>query len=104
MTDKTLREVIARVLCEREGEISDGHWKRWAGSADAILAIPELREALRDAERLNFVASQSNGDGWICRRSSTGRGYRVHNDRRSTISLREAIDYASAIAAHKEEG
>lgn len=54
----------------------------------------------KDSARLDWLELQSNGHGWVARRSSYGRGYRLHNttfhDSKSTA--REAIDAARAVA------
>jgi len=60
---------------------------------------------ITDKELLDFLDEMSNGDMWISRRSTTGRGYRLHNCAYHTpedgarLSVREAI-----IAAMKDEG
>lgn len=46
-----------------------------------------------DKELLDYLDSQSNGQGWIARQSTRGLGYRVHNDTGADLPLtvREAI-------------
>lgn len=52
-------------------------------------------ELLLDKERLDWL--QSKGGNWIARDSSTGRGFRVHQDAslaNTTDNIRVAIDVA----------
>lgn len=55
MTDKTLRRAIHGTLDEM---FQPGKENRISDFVDAILAIPELQEAQRDAERLDWVLNQ----------------------------------------------
>ena len=65
--------------------------------ADQVEALTAERDALQaDAARLDFL--QSKGScvmGWTCRKSTTGRGYRLHQTTDSTSATpRAAIDAA----------
>lgn len=60
-------------------------------------------ELLKDKERLDWLESKSNGQHWIARQSSTGRGFRLHNTSRQSDdwhipspTVRQAIDAAMA--------
>ena len=64
----------------------------------------KLREAAeKDAERLDFVQSQTKGygRGWIFRNSVTGRGMRLHETSQpeAKTTVREAIDAARSGSA-----
>lgn len=63
---------------------------------DSITITQEEYERLiADKARLDFLESHSeHGLGWIARASTTGRGYRLHQERDTylTISARTAID------------
>lgn len=64
----------------------------------------QFRRAMEDASLLRFIESQGDGSGWVARDSTTGRGYRVHNSARSTLSLRDAIKaYADTFASEPEQ-
>jgi hypothetical protein len=43
---------------------------------------------LTDTELLDVLGELGNGEGWIARHSTTGRGFRLHN-----ISLESAARY-----------
>lgn len=52
-----------------------------------------------DTERLDWLESKSNGMPWIARESTTGRGFRLHNDQSGSFgsvypTARDAIDAA----------
>jgi hypothetical protein len=71
----------------------------WREDEVAFIAYCAGRDAglsvgLTDKERLDFL--DSKGANWIARDSTTGRGYRVHQDERigRSGSAREAIDRA----------
>ena len=59
---------------------------------------------ITDRERLDWIERQTDGNHWIARQSTTGRGFRLHNTRVLTESIfdrkimkktaREAIDAA----------
>lgn len=49
----------------------------------------------RDTERLDFIERMGINQNWVSRHSTTGRGYRLHNDKDGTaLSARAAIDTA----------
>lgn len=55
----------------------------------------EYKALLKDKERLDWIENQSNGDDWIARDSTTGRGFRLHNTTGNVEkTAREAIDVA----------
>jgi len=49
-----------------------------------------------DRARLDFCEAQSNGDPWVARESTTGRGFRLANSHAEPhfTTAREAIDAA----------
>ena len=53
---------------------------------------------MTDTERLDWLEAQGNGERWVARRSTMGRGYRLHNtkhhDEQGRPTVREAIDAA----------
>lgn len=62
---------------------------------DAALAQSQPAQGLTDGERLDFLqASGVKNQGWIARQSSTGRGYRLHQDYTGFVNVRDAIDAA----------
>lgn len=86
-------------------KVISGHteWKAFHAEFIAHAAIrmyqktDEYKSLLADASRLDYVELQSNGDLWAARNSSTGRGYRLHNDSVYGFhTAREAIDAARA--------
>lgn len=63
------------------------------GSRDALAAKLVPLEA--DAERLDWLQAQGfAGLGWVARNSTTGRGYRLHQDAAGCVRVRDAIDAA----------
>lgn len=94
MTDKTLREVIARTWYADfyDAELSKASEFRTKVAyeiTDAILAIPELQEALRDAERYRWLKHHIDGmPPWA--------------ETDSAWETAETLD--AAIDARKEEG
>lgn len=77
-----------------------GAWSR----SDYVHAYAELEQKLAtaaaDKRRRDWLEAQSTGMQWVARRSTTGRGYRVHNsyegmpDAPLFPTAREAIDAA----------
>jgi chromosome segregation ATPase len=60
---------------------------------DALAAKLVPLEA--DAERLDWLQAQGfAGLGWVARNSTTGRGYRLHQDAAGCVRVRDAIDAA----------
>ena len=65
---------------------------------DKIEALrARLAQAEADSARLDWLESQSSGEWWIARKSTTGRGFRLHNttERTGHLHVREAIDAAA---------
>ena len=58
----------------------------------------KLKRAIEDTRRLNWIEDKAvgYGKGWICRNSTTGRGFRVHETSNPDArhDLRDAIDRA----------
>jgi hypothetical protein len=70
-----------------ESDVKD-NWYKLGEAVDKVTVV------LRDAERLNWL--NSKGANWICRDSTTGRGWRLHQTSREDVSatVRDAIDNA----------
>ena len=54
---------------------------------------------MTDTERLDWLEGKKEGcgEGWVCRRSTNGRGFRVHETsswKSAMPTVREAIDFA----------
>lgn len=61
-------------------------------------ATPLKDPSTKDRKRMNWIEAQGNGDPWIARQSTTGRGFRLHNTTahpQASPTAREAIDQAS---------
>lgn len=82
-------------IAELERQLAEVR-KQMDAQKDEWLSWDAKRKELeKDAERLNFIESMGYGIGWIARNSTTGRGYRLHNDKDGThITARGAIDAA----------
>ena len=69
-----------------------------AANPAAILSLLDRLEAAeKDAARLDWLQEQSYkapGLGWVARDSTTGRGYRLHQDAEGAVLVRVAIDRA----------
>ena len=65
---------------------------QWLKMAAAVIA--ELAGELEDNARMDWVEAQTNGDRWIARQSRYGRGFRLHNEKGTFRTAREAIDEA----------
>ena len=50
---------------------------------------------MTDKQRLDWLDSMSDGRCWVARQSTTGRGYRLHNESSGHKTVREAIDHAA---------
>lgn len=90
MTDEELIEAMCDAAMLNKGA-------SWQTIMRAALAV--VREAWgKDAERLDWLETKSDGSDWIARESGTGRGYRLHNTGRGStgITARAAIDAARA--------
>ena len=74
-----------------------------AANPAAILALLDrVEKAEKDAARLDWLQEQSYKAphlGWVARESTTGRGYRLHQDAEGAVLVRVAID--SAMEASK---
>lgn len=58
-----------------------------------LRAIPSARASHPDSVRLDWLEKQGNGLWWIARQSTTGRGFRLHQDPHGDYATaREAID------------
>lgn len=56
---------------------------------------PSAVQGLTDGERLDFLQKTGmKNRGWLARQSSTGRGYRLHQDHTGFEQVRDAIDNA----------
>ena len=66
------------------------------------LTIRELRE---DKKRLDWLEAQGNGDPWVARESTTGRGWRLANSHATPnyTTAREALDAARRDSGEGEE-
>jgi hypothetical protein len=65
----------------------------WEAERDTLAAKLAAVEA--DAERLDWLQAQGfAGLGWVARNSTTGRGYRLHQDAAGCVRARDAIDAA----------
>jgi hypothetical protein len=58
----------------------------------------EIERLLEDKARLDWLDSMSDGRCWIARHSTTGRGFRLHNDSVGSKTVRDAID-----AKHRDQ-
>lgn len=61
---------------------------------------------ITDKQRLDWLQKQGDGSTWVARRSTTGRGYRLHNttgmDYAGHQTIRAAIDAAMQEQQKKE--
>jgi hypothetical protein len=100
-----LHEAIESLQAERDHTMQDSqHWsdryqamnkelKHVISERDALAAKLATLEA--DAERLDWLQAQGfAGLGWVARNSTTGRGYRLHQDAAGCVRVRNAIDAA----------
>lgn len=63
---------------------------------------PVAAQPLTDSELLDWLESQGSGDPWVARQSTTGRGYRLHNDKDGKhatvrVAISRAIEAANGI-------
>ena len=98
---KALRTALAEKTAECERLRCDAQ-----GFHDIILrqelTIRELRE---DKKRLDWLEAQGNGDPWVARESTTGRGWRLANSHATPnyTTAREALDAARRDSGEGEE-
>lgn len=56
-----------------------------------MLSTIDMKE-FTDTELLDWLEKQTNGDNWVARESSTGRGFRLHN----ILPAQESATYKTA--------
>jgi len=92
---------------EREADLASGLWDVSKRSVQALLtrchdaAVEETEQICgADKKRLNWLESVETGygEGWVCRISTTGRGWRLHETGRhdgiEPSDVRGAVDNA----------
>lgn len=90
-----IRSLIADVVMYREA--ADVHRNKRLENLEELVVLRETsRAGRRDTNRLDFLESKATPPlGWLCRDSSSGRGYRLHQGSGYTATTaREAIDDA----------
>ena len=100
-TDTPETAQLLTLIYDNEGELSERNapekWVVFSRQLERELNAlrAEVEKLKADKVRLDWMESEGNGNGWIARQSTTGRGFRLHNDSNAEAdTCRDAIDAA----------